>query len=352
MEGRPAYSGINVLREQYYMVRKLGGGGFGTVYMVQRKTNKELFAAKHQKHARPDELRYARNELEILTRMAESPRILALMEYFESGLQSVILTEYLEGGELFERISSTEYKLTEDKCRMFIQQIVNGIAFIHDKGVIHLDLKPNNIVCVSREESNLQVKIIDFGLARDLQGEPDVAITTCGTPEFMAPEVMKCTRASTLTDLWSLGVVVFMLVTGGFSPFYSRNQYKMQRKILRGNYNIEHESFSGVSRQAKDLVRALLVVDPAARPTALQCLAHSWLEPVSDSDSSVSELRRLETQAMRRWLARRRWTRVCNAVVATLRLVAKNPPAPENAETCPERSDSVDYFSSEQEIWL
>jgi serine/threonine protein kinase len=103
----PSAAPCPVLREQYYMVRKLGGGGFGTVYMVQvgprpgaisaqRKTNKELFAAKHQKHARPDELRYARNELEILTRMAESPRILALMEYFESGLQSVILTEYLE----------------------------------------------------------------------------------------------------------------------------------------------------------------------------------------------------------------------------------------------------------------
>jgi len=349
MEKAPKYSGINVLREQYYMVQKLGGGGFGTVYMVQRKTNKELFAAKHQKHTRPDDVAYARNELEILNKMKECRAILDLEEYFESGLQSVILTEYLEGGELFERISCKEYRLTEDKCRMFSQQVVSGIVFMHDKDIIHLDIKPNNIVCVSRAESNLQVKIIDFGLAKDIQGEKDVAINSCGTPEFMAPEVMKCTRASPFSDIWSLGVVIFMLITGGFSPFYSHNQYKMQRKILRGNYNIEHEAFSGISRQAKDLVRSLLVVDPAGRLSARQCLDHIWLASVNGADSSLSELRRLETQAMRRWLARRRWTRVCNAVVATLRLAARTPtptssPGSENS--------SADYFSTEQEIWL
>jgi len=351
MEGQPKYSGINVLRDQYYMVRKLGGGGFGTVYMVQRKTNKEMFAAKHQKFTKPDDIRYGRNELAILEKMKENKAILYLEEYFESGLQSVILTEYLEGGELFERISSKEYSLTEDKCRMFVQQVVSGVAFMHEHNIIHLDLKPNNVVCVSREESNLQVKIIDFGLAKDTLGETDIPISTCGTPEFMAPEVMKCTRASAFSDLWSLGVVIFMLVTGGFSPFYSRNQYKMQRKILRGNYNIEHESFSGVSRQAKDLVRALLVVDPSLRLSAKQCLTHSWLESVSGSDSSISELRRLETQAMRRWLARRRWTRVYNAVVATLRLAARAPTPTTREQAAPEPG-TPEFFSSEQEIWL
>ena len=85
---------------------------------------------------------------------------------------------------------------------------------------------------------------------------------------------MKCTRASPASDLWSLGVIIFMLVTGGFSPFYSRNQLKMQKKILRGNYNIEHEQFSGVSREAKDMVRALMIVEPGKRMTGQECEEH------------------------------------------------------------------------------
>ena len=82
--------------------------------------------------------------------MKENKAILYLEEYFESGLQSVILTEYLDGGELFERISSKDYSLTEDKCRMFVQQMASGVAFMHEHNIIHLDLKPNNVVCVSR----------------------------------------------------------------------------------------------------------------------------------------------------------------------------------------------------------
>ena len=150
-------------------------------------------------------------------------------------------------------------------------------------------------------------------------------------------------RASPASDLWSLGVIIFMLVTGGFSPFYSRNNLKMQKKILRGNYNIEHEQFKAVSREAKDMVRAIIVVEPGKRITAKSCEDHDWLSvEESKTNQFLSEVRRLETQAMRRWLARRRWTRAFNIIRATIRLSRAMGGA----------GIEPGYLSSEEEIWL
>ena len=107
------------------MVKKLGGGSFGTVYLVQRKKGKEMLAAKHQRAKRKNDMRYIRRELDILQMLSDGEVIVTLVDYFESSLQGVILTEYLIGGELFERISSKEYNLTEGKCKEFVKQVDN-----------------------------------------------------------------------------------------------------------------------------------------------------------------------------------------------------------------------------------
>ena len=221
------------MKEKYFMVKKLGGGSFGTVYLVKLKENKEeLFAAKHQRCQNPGQRRYVRRELELLEVLRDHANILRLKTFYESGLESVIVTEYLPGGELFERISSQTYELTETKCQGFMRQVMDGLIYIHSKDIVHLDLKPNNVVCVSRDNNDQRVKIIDFGLARLVQ---DCAgLGRCGTMEFMSPEVLACRGATTASDLWSIGVIIFMMVTGGYSPFYSSKQYKMQRMILKG----------------------------------------------------------------------------------------------------------------------
>ena len=174
---------------------------------------------------------------------------------------------------------------------MVVQHVCEhaSASHLHRHGVSHRDLKPNNVVCVSRDNNDQRVKIIDLGLARRVK---DCAgLGRCGTMEFMSPEVLACRGATTASDLWSIGVIVFMMVTGGYSPFYSSKQYKMQRMILKGkiiilsanlpniirttlgNYNIEQ--FGGaVSRQAKDLIRDLLLPSPASRPSAVECLNH------------------------------------------------------------------------------
>ena len=178
------------------------------------------------------------------------------IDYYEGEQQSVILTEYLEGGELFQRISSPDYVLTEAKCRDFSRQILKGIDFIHKKRIIHLDLKPQNIVLCHKqgghngtknatngENKDLnpedKLKIIDFGLARAL-GPPGsghssdmIPINMCGTLEFMSPEVMRCSHASPVSDMWSLGVILYMMVSGGLSPFWGGTEYRTQRNVMR-----------------------------------------------------------------------------------------------------------------------
>ena len=236
------------MREKFLMVKKLGGGSFGTVYLVKLKENKEkLYAAKHQRCQDPRQRRYVRRELELLEVLRENNQsnILRLKGFYESGLESVIVTEYLAGGELFERISSKSYELTETKCQGFMRQVLEGLVYIHSKDIVHLDLKPNNVVCVSRDNNDQRVKIIDFGLARL---EQDCAgLGMCGTMEFMSPEVLACRGATKASDLWSIGVIIFMMVTGGYSPFYSSKTYKMQRMILKGKiiFLFENQIYPG-----------------------------------------------------------------------------------------------------------
>ena len=189
--------------------------------------------------------------------------VVQYIDYFEGERQSVILAEFLGGGELFQRISSSDYNLTESKCRDFARQILRAVEFIHSRGIVHLDLKPQNIVLVEKLGSqnsstsekldaerqlstpngnsgshtrsgsqksrsigaSERLKIIDFGLARDLKGADFIPINMCGTLEFMSPEVMKCSHASFASDLWSVGVILYMMVSGGLSPFWAGNEY-------------------------------------------------------------------------------------------------------------------------------
>ena len=152
--------------------------------------------------------------------------VVKLIGLYESHLKSVLVTEYLDGGDLVTRTADDDYCLTEEKCQIFIKQIVKGLQFIHSKNIIHLDLKPFNVI-FARPDDDLSLRIIDFGLAEQL--EPDVEnvpVKMCGTLEYMSPEVMNCCHASTASDMWGLGVISYLLVSGGVSPFFDGSRYR------------------------------------------------------------------------------------------------------------------------------
>ena len=285
----------------------------------------------------------------------QNEHVVQYIDYFEGERQSVILAEFLSGGELFQRISSADYQLTEAKCRDFARQILRAVEFIHSRGIVHLDLKPQNIVLVEKLRSQNsttnektdsdrhlpssndlpsslgsqqtsksigtteRLKIIDFGLARDLGGADHMPINMCGTLEFMSPEVMKCSHASFASDMWSIGVILYMMVSGGLSPFWAGNEYRTQRLILRGhlaNHGFNQDNFKDVSQSAIECIAHLLHVDTRTRYTTSDCLEHRWL-----TTAYLDTLKNLETVWIRKYLARRRWQRWYNTIRAMNRMI-------------------------------
>lgn len=196
--------------------------------------------------------------------------------------------EYLTGGELFQCISSKNYRLTEAKCGYFAKQILGAIEFVHEKRIIHLDLKPENIVLCQRPnliylspESAMksdfsdnhtngscteQLKLIDFGIARYLGSTHRRSIGCCGTLEFISPEVLRCSHASFASDMWSVGVLFYMMVSGGISPFWDGTEMGTERNISRAHFvrgGFTHSSFQDISTEAKDCISKLLNLDPS-----------------------------------------------------------------------------------------
>lgn len=240
------------------------------------------------------------------------------MGYYEGDDLSVTLTEYLPGGELFRYISKRKYQLTEAKCQSFTKQILLAVEYMHTKKIIHLDLKPENIILVhdlmnenEKSSSSEALKIIDFGLAKNLGIRNRIPINMCGTLEFISPEVLRCSHASTASDMWSVGVIIYMLISGGVSPFWAGTeygtQYRIHRALLaRGGFT--HRNFKNVSKASIDCTSMLLQLDPKSRPSATECLKHKWISRVA-SRSEETATQRLECESLRKYLARRRWKR-------------------------------------------
>jgi serine/threonine protein kinase len=300
---------LSVYHKKYKVLRQIANGAFGSVHCVQRKDTKVIHAAKYVK-SKTDDLEREVKALRELS--ARSSIILKFISLYHNpnGVQAVLVTEFLAGGDLCERTSSKDYRLTEQKCRVIIRQICRGVDYIHRSNYIHLDLKPFNVV-FSQKKDDYDLRIIDFGLAREIDETREVRVGMCGTVEYMSPEVMDQTMATPASDNWGIGVIAYQLLSGGVSPFFAVNRFRTMAKVLDCEYSLEQDELSKTTDEAKDFISRLLVKEPRKRMTAEQCLQHSWLV---DDKLYLGILETLETTWMRRCLARRRWYRLLNAV--------------------------------------
>ncbi|XP_039307593.1 striated muscle preferentially expressed protein kinase isoform X2 [Solenopsis invicta] len=207
-----------------------------------------------------------------------------LYDAIDAGKQIYVVLELIDGGELFERVIDDDFVLTERSCAVFMRQICEGIEFMHGQKILHLDLKPENILCLTKEGN--RIKIIDFGLAREYDPSKKLQVLF-GTPEFVAPEVVNFDQIGFGTDIWSIGVICYVLLSG-LSPFMGDTDIETMANVTIAKYDFDHEAFAEISEDAKDFIRCLLVKDKEKRMTAAQCREHRWLarkvKPKSEKD--------------------------------------------------------------------
>ncbi|XP_051954928.1 myosin light chain kinase family member 4 isoform X1 [Xyrauchen texanus] len=259
----------------YYTINKeevLGGGRFGMVHKCVEKSSGLILAAKIIKARSQKEKEVVKGEIEVMNQLSHSS-LIQLYAAFESRHEIILVMEYVDGGELFDRIIDENYKLTELDTVLFIRQISEGLQYMHKMYILHLDLKPENVLCVSRQTN--KVKIIDFGLARRYKPREKLRVNF-GTPEFLAPEVINYEFVSFPTDMWSLGVITYMLLSG-LSPFLGEDDNETLNNILACQWSFEEAEFADISEEAKDFISCLLVKSKSWRMSASQSLKHPWL---------------------------------------------------------------------------
>ncbi|CAF0972691.1 unnamed protein product [Rotaria sordida] len=307
------------ISDQYELLEFLGRGKFGEVKKCRERNTKQLLAAKFITINKEQDRTEAFNEIEIMKAL-QHPRLLQLYDAFETKSDICLIMELITGGELFERVIDDDFILTERLCELYAMQICEGVNFMHTCNIIHLDMKPENILCLNR--NGHRIKIIDFGLARKYDPDKQLKVLF-GTPEFVAPEVINFDRIGYGTDMWSVGVICYVLLSG-LSPFMGENDNDTYANINRVNYDFDDEAFTDISDEAKDFIAKLLLKNKDKRLQAKECLAHPWLTrrpklATTPNDEEGAE-KKISTKKLRRFVIRRRWQKAVNALLALKRM--------------------------------
>lgn len=301
--------------DEYDIVNNLlGRGKFGEVKLCKEKRSGRQLAAKFVEISGPQERKDMSNEVEMMKSL-QHPRLLQLYDAFENKTSFCIITELITGGELFERVISDDYVLTEKASVMFMRQICDGVGFMHSRNILHLDMKPENILCLSRAGN--RIKIIDFGLARKFNPKGELKVLF-GTPEFMAPEVVNFDPVTPSTDMWSIGVICYILLSG-LSPFLGNTEPETLCNITTAKWDFNAEEFESISNDAKDFLSKLLVKDSKWRMSCTECLEHKWLKIQAQRPTKAVQ-RTLSTKRLRKFVYRRKWQRAVNAMLALKRM--------------------------------
>ncbi|XP_036071735.1 striated muscle preferentially expressed protein kinase isoform X3 [Oryzias melastigma] len=280
------------LTDYYDVHKEIGRGAFSYVKRVTLKEGKGEFAAKFIS-ARGKRKALALREMDLLAEL-DYERILYFHDAFEKKNVVILITELCHE-ELLDRIAK-KTTVMELEIRKSIQQVLEGLRYLHQKNIAHLDIKPENILMASSRCD--KIRICDFGNAQKLENLEE-HYCKYGTPEYVAPEIVNQTPVSTATDIWPVGVITYLCLTG-VSPFAGENDRATALNIRNYNVAFEESMFSGLCKEAKGFVIKLLVVD-RLRPSAVDCLRHPWFK--SPTNKSIC------TAMLKQVLSRRRWQR-------------------------------------------
>jgi len=261
------------IRDFYKIDKTLGKGSFAIVKKgVSKSTAKEVAIKIIERESLEEEDELAlQNEVDILSNM-DHPNVVKMFEIFDEGNKMYLVLELMTGGELFDRIVEKEH-YSEKEAADTIRPIVDAIRYCHSLGIAHRDLKPENLLYETKDAGSV-IKITDFGLARFINN--DMATTACGTPGYVAPEVLIGKGYGKEVDFWSIGVILYVLLCG-FPPFYEETNQELFETIKKGKFDFPSPYWDDISDMAKGLIKGLLHVDPKKRMNADQILEHPWV---------------------------------------------------------------------------
>ncbi|XP_072224172.1 serine/threonine kinase 17a like [Leuresthes tenuis] len=263
--------------------KELGRGKFAVVKKcIEMATGKQYAAKFLRKRRKGEDCRMdILNEIAVLESAKANPYVVALHEVYETNSEIILVLECAAGGEIFNQcVADNDDAFTEKDVIRLVKQILTGVAFLHRNNVVHLDLKPQNILLTSARPLG-DIRIVDFGLSRRMDKITEVR-EILGTPEYVAPEILNYEPISTATDMWSIGVLTYVMLTGE-SPFLGDEKQETFLNISQVNVDYSQDTFEGISTPAVDFIKSLLVKNPRKRATAEECLNHPWLNSHSHS---------------------------------------------------------------------
>uniref|UniRef100_A0A672I9Q5 calcium/calmodulin-dependent protein kinase n=1 Tax=Salarias fasciatus TaxID=181472 RepID=A0A672I9Q5_SALFA len=302
--------------DEYQLYEELGKGAFSIVrrcvklctgqeYAAKIINTKKLSARDHQKLEREARI----------CRLLKHPNIVRLHDSISEEGFHYLLFDLVTGGELFEDIVAREYYSEADASHC-IQQILEAVLHCHQMGVVHRDLKPENLLLASKCK-NAAVKLADFGLAIEVQGDQQAWFGFAGTPGYLSPEVLRKEAYGKPVDIWACGVILYILLVG-YPPFWDEDQHKLYQQIKAGAYDFPSPEWDTVTPEAKNLINQMLTINPAKRITAQEALKHPW---VCQRSTVASMMHRQETvECLKKFNARRK----LKGAILTTMLVSRN----------------------------
>ncbi|XP_074644865.1 calcium/calmodulin-dependent protein kinase type 1-like [Tubulanus polymorphus] len=307
------------IRKKFEFKDLLGTGAFSEVRLAEDKTDQGNFVAIKciEIKALKGKEESLHNEILVLRRL-HHPNIVQLLDVYEDTSYVYLIMELVTGGELFDRIVR-KGSYTEKDASSLCHQILEAVDYMHERGVVHRDLKPENLLYYSPEEES-KIMISDFGLSK-IEGSGIMA-TACGTPGYVAPEVLANQPYGKEVDVWSIGVIAYILLCG-YPPFYSELDTDLFRQIIKADYEFDSPYWDEISESSKDFIRHLMCVDPKKRYTCRQAIQHQW---VSGNAALDKDIHASVSAHLKKNFAITKWKQAYNAtaVIRQMRKLAMN----------------------------
>ncbi|XP_075458193.1 calcium/calmodulin-dependent protein kinase type II subunit alpha isoform X4 [Ascaphus truei] len=288
--------------EEYQLFEELGKGAFSIVRRCVKVLSAQEFAAKIINTKKLSARDHQKLEREArICRLLKHPNIVRLHDSISEEGHHYLVFDLVTGGELFEDIVAREYYSEADASHC-IQQILEAVLHCHQMAVVHRDLKPENLLLASKLKG-AAVKLADFGLAIEVEGEQQAWFGFAGTPGYLSPEVLRKDPYGKAVDLWACGVILYILLVG-YPPFWDEDQHRLYQQIKAGAYDFPSPEWDTVTPEAKDLINKMLTINPAKRITAAEALKHPW---ISHRSTVASCMHRQETvDCLKKFNARRK----------------------------------------------